>query len=46
MQIKSVSLWIEFVSVWLHSMFALGSFTTNCFAEKFTIPEITLDESV
>ncbi len=37
---------MEFIRVWLHFIFALGSFLVNCFAEKCVIPEMTLDDRV
>jgi hypothetical protein len=41
-----MSLWIEFVSVWLRFIFALGSFITDCFAEPYIVPEMTFDDRV
>ncbi|CAF3495114.1 unnamed protein product, partial [Rotaria sp. Silwood1] len=44
-QIKSISLWIEFIIVWFQFLFAFGLFITNCFAEKYIIAhQTTLDE--
>ncbi|CAF0999654.1 unnamed protein product [Rotaria sordida] len=43
-QIKSISLWIEFIIVWFQFFFAFGLFITNCFAEKYIVPETTLNE--
>ncbi|CAF3222819.1 unnamed protein product, partial [Rotaria sp. Silwood2] len=43
-QIKSMSLWIEFIVVWLQFFFAFNLFITNCFAEKYIIPKTIFDE--
>ncbi len=45
-QVKSVSLWIEFLGAWFHIFSALGTFITNCFAETFIVPAMTLDGNV
>ncbi|CAF1308417.1 unnamed protein product, partial [Adineta steineri] len=36
----TISLWIVFISVWLHFLFAFGLFITNCFAEKYIISDV------
>ncbi|CAF4181538.1 unnamed protein product, partial [Adineta steineri] len=40
----TISLWIVFISVWLHFLFAFGLFITNCFAEKYITSDVTFDE--
>ena len=37
---------MELGSVWLHFLFAAGSFISNCLAESFIIPEMTYDDRV
>jgi hypothetical protein len=39
-------MWIEFINIWLHFIFACGLLINSCFAEKYIDPEMTLDERV
>jgi hypothetical protein len=36
----------EVIRVWLHFLFAFGSFIVNCLAEKYNFPKLAANELV
>ncbi|CAF1923142.1 unnamed protein product [Rotaria magnacalcarata] len=42
---KSIYVLREVIRVWLHAIFALGSFVTHCFAESYNFPALSADET-
>ncbi|CAM4856859.1 unnamed protein product [Rotaria socialis] len=42
---KSIYVLREVIRVWLHAIFALGSFVTHCLAESYNFPALSADET-